>query len=120
MKLKLDENLPESLLPALQTLGHDVDNVRMEGLRGQADADIWQAAQKVERFLITQDLDFSDIRKFSPGTHHGLLLVRLRVPGRHALFARIAEAFREEQAEAWARCFVLLTDHKLRVHGPAR
>lgn len=118
MKLKLDENLPESLLPTLKALGHDVDNVRLEGLCGQADADIWQAAQNVARFLITQDLDFSDIRKFSPGTHHGLMLVRLRAPGRLALAARIAEALHEEQAESWARCFVLLTDHKLRVNRP--
>ena len=87
MKLKLDENLPESLLPMLGGLGHDVDNVRVEGLSGQADADVWQAVQTAERFLITQDLDFSDIRKFSPGTHHGLMLVRLRVPGRVALAA---------------------------------
>ena len=43
MKLKLDENLPESLLPKLGGLGHDVDNVRVEGLSGQADADVWQA-----------------------------------------------------------------------------
>lgn len=120
MKLKLDENLPESLLPTPKTLRHDVDNVRIEGLRGQSDSDVWRAAQKEERFLITQDLDFSDIRKFSPGTHHGLMLVRLRVPGRLALAARIAEAFRKEAAESWARCFVLLTDHKLRVHAPAR
>ena len=82
MKLKLDENLPESLLAALTALGHDADNVRMENLRGKADAEVWQAAQKAGRFLITQDLDFSDIRKFSPGSHHGLMLVRLRLPGR--------------------------------------
>ena len=87
MKLKLDENLPESLLPTLASLGHDVDNVRLEGLAGRADPDVWQEAQKAERFLITQDLDFSDIRKFSPGTHHGLMLVRLRAPGRLALAA---------------------------------
>ena len=90
MKIKLDENLPESLLPMLGALGHDVDNVRVEGLSGQADADVWQAAQTAERFLITQDLDFSDIRKFSPGSHHGLMLVRLRAPGRVVLAARIA------------------------------
>lgn len=120
MKVKLDENLPESLLAALAALGHDTDNVRMEGLRGQAEAEVWQAAQQAERFLITQDLDFSDIRKFSPGSHHGLMLVRLRVPGRLALAARIASVFREETAESWARCFVLLTDHKLRVHAPPR
>ncbi len=120
MKLKLDENLPESLLPVLTGLGHDVENVRVEGLSGQADAEVWQAAQAAERFLITQDLDFSDIRKFSPGTHHGLMLVRLRVPGRVALAARIAGVFREGEAVSWARCFVLLTDHKLRLHRPAR
>jgi len=120
MKIKLDENLPESLLPALVALGHDVDNVRVEGLVGNGDADIWEAAQKGQRFLITQDLDFSDIRRFSPGTHHGLMLVRLRAPGRVALAARIAGVFRDEAVESWANCFVLLTDHKLRLHRPAR
>jgi len=34
MKLKLDENLPESLLPTLASLGHDVDNVRVEDWQG--------------------------------------------------------------------------------------
>jgi predicted nuclease of predicted toxin-antitoxin system len=119
MKLKLDENLPESLVTALSTQGHDVDNVRIEGLVGRDDPDVWQAAQKESRFLITQDLDFSDVRQFQPGTHHGLMLVRLRVPGRRALATRITEAFRSPGADAWARCFVLLTDSKLRVHRPA-
>lgn len=118
MKVKLDENLPESLLSTLATLGHDTDNVRLEGLSGRADSDIWQAAQSAGRFLITQDLDFSDIRKFAPGSHHGLMLVRLRVPGRLGLAGRIGDAFRSEASESWARCFVLLTDHKLRVHRP--
>jgi predicted nuclease of predicted toxin-antitoxin system len=84
MKLKLDENLPESLVGELAALGHDVDNVRLEGITGQSDPDIWRAAQQDGRFLITQDLDFSDNRRFAPGTHHGLMLVRLRVPGRRA------------------------------------
>ena len=107
------------MLATLAALRHSVDNVRSEGLSGQTDADVWKEAQKAERFFITQDLDFSDIRKFSPGTHHGLMLVRLRVPGRLALAARIADAFREEAAESWTGCFVLLTDHKLRVHTPS-
>ena len=85
MKLKLDENLPESLLGELTALRQDVDNVRLQGLAGESDPNVWRAAQSSGRFLITQDLDFSDIRKFAPGTHHGLMLVRLRVPGRRAL-----------------------------------
>ena len=35
-----------------------------------------KAAQSDGRFLITQDLDFSDAREYVPGTHHGLLRVR--------------------------------------------
>ena len=116
MKLKLDENLPESLMGELAALGHDVDNVRLEGLAGLSDPYIWRAAKQDGRFLITQDLDFSDNRQFAPGTHQGLMLVRLRVPGRRALAARIAEAFHSAEADSWARCFVLLTDSKLRVH----
>ncbi|MBN9688853.1 MAG: DUF5615 family PIN-like protein [Verrucomicrobia bacterium] len=76
MKVKLDENLPESLVSALSVLGHDVDTVRFEGLAGLSDPKIWRACQCDERFLITQDLDFSDVRQFKPGTHHGLMLVR--------------------------------------------
>jgi predicted nuclease of predicted toxin-antitoxin system len=119
MKIKLDENLLEALLRKLANLGHDTDTVRQEGVAGKPDPDIWQAAQLAGRFLITQDLDFSDIRKFAPGTHHGLLLVRLRAPGRQALTERIAEIFRNEDAESWSRCFVVLTDHKLRIQRPA-
>ena len=118
MKLKLDENLPESWLAALQALGHDVDTARQEGLQGRPDPTVWRAAQEAGRFLITQDLDFSDRRQFAPGTHHGLMVVRLGAPGRVALATRIAEVFRMEAAESWSRCLVLLTDHKLRVQRP--
>ena len=115
MKIKLDENLPESLVAALAVLNHDTDNVRQEGLAGHDDPDVWAAAQAEGRFLITQDLDFSDTRKFQPGTHHGLLLVRLPDAGRTALTQRVAEVFRNEDIESWARCFVVLSGHKLRV-----
>lgn len=118
MKFKLDENLPESLEPVLAALGHDVDTVRQEGIAGQSDSVVWVAAQEAGRFLITQDLDFSDIRRFVPGTHHGLMVVRLRTPGRRALAERISEAFRQNDPATWARCHVLLTEHKLRVSQP--
>jgi hypothetical protein len=118
MRIKLDENLPESLLASLAALGHDVDNVRLEGITGRTDAAVWQAAQASSSLFITQDLDFSDIRRFAPGTHYGLLLVRLRLPGRVALAKRLSSIFETEAVETWARCFVLLTDRKLRVHRP--
>ncbi|HEY3857659.1 MAG TPA: DUF5615 family PIN-like protein [Verrucomicrobiae bacterium] len=120
MKVKLDENLPESLIAILTDLNHDADNVRLENLAGQSDANVWQAAQINGRFLITQDLDFSDIRKFAPGTHHGLLLLRLQSPGRIALATRVSYLFQNEDVISWAGCFVMVTDTKIRVLKPDR
>jgi predicted nuclease of predicted toxin-antitoxin system len=63
VNIKLDENLPERILFELQALVHDVDTVRSEHLAGRNDDEVWQAAQAANRFLITQGLDFSDVRR---------------------------------------------------------
>src|SRR5690349_21520965 len=80
--IKLDENLPDELVHVLSALEHDVETVPGEGLAGKDDAVIFEAAQKEQRTLFTQDLDFSDIRKYSPGSHAGVVLIRLRDPSR--------------------------------------
>lgn len=118
MKIKLDENLPAALAKELRNLGYDTHTVPDEGLAGYIDPDIWVAAQSEGRFLITQDLDFSDIRQFVPGTHAGILLVRLRSPGRIALTQAITRLFATEDVMSWDGCFVVATDRKLRVHRP--
>jgi hypothetical protein len=74
-----------------------------------------EAAQAANRFLVTQDLDFSDVRKYAPGTHAGLLLVRLAHPGRDALIARIATLFATENVDEWRGCLIVATDHKVRI-----
>lgn len=105
MRFKLDENVPVSLLDELRDLGHDADTV-------------WAAAQAEERMLVTQDLDFSDVRRFEPGTHAGVLLVRLHEPGAASIRERVGAALRSEPVEDWKRCLVVLTDTKLRVRRP--
>lgn len=118
MKIKLDENLPVRLVGILAPLGHEIDTVAQEGLAGHNDIQVWEAAQRAGRFLITQDLDFSDLRRFVPGAHHGLLLIRLREPGRNALVKRIQTIFQTEEVERWHACFVVVTEHKIRVRYP--
>lgn len=118
MKIKLDENLPFGLATILKDLGHDVDTVNDERLIGHVDEDIWDAAQKESRFLITQDLDFSDSRRFAPGSHHGILLIRLRSPNRRNLIERLAQLFEKENVAEWIGCFVVATERKIRVLKP--
>lgn len=115
MNIKLDENLPLRLATLLKSLGHDVHTVHDERLVGHADGEIWESAQKESRFLITQDLDFSDTRRFAPGSHNGILLVRLRSPNRSSLIQRIGELFQTENVSDWPHCFVVPTERKIRV-----
>lgn len=117
MNIKLDQNLPYQLVQLLTDLGHDVDTVPDEHIAGRDDDVVWAAAQTAGRFLVTQDLDFSDARKYAPGTHHGLLLVRLPQPGRIALAERIASLFQTEATATWTGCIVSATPRKVRVRG---
>ncbi|MGR9107534.1 MAG: DUF5615 family PIN-like protein [Gammaproteobacteria bacterium] len=120
MKIKLDENIPNRLAPILAKLGHQVETVAQEGLTGKSDVDVWAAACNENRFFITQDLDFSDIRRLEKDNHPGLLLLRLREPGANAIFQRITRLFQENPLESWTGCFMVLSEHKLRIKRPEK
>jgi predicted nuclease of predicted toxin-antitoxin system len=118
MKIKLDENVPSLLAVPLSALGHDVDTVADEDLTGEIDEVVWKAAQAEGRFWITQDMDFSDVRMFAPGTHCGILLIRLDDTKFEVVTAFVMRIFQEEPVEDWAGCFVVASDTKLRVSRP--
>jgi predicted nuclease of predicted toxin-antitoxin system len=118
MRIKLDENIPIRAVVRLSTLGHDVDTVLDEGLGGRNDVAIWMAAQDEKRFFITQDLDFSDVRRFAPGTHHGVMLVRLPEEEQPRMPDYLALWFSTGDWASWAGAFVVATPHKLRVSHP--
>jgi predicted nuclease of predicted toxin-antitoxin system len=102
----------------LRELGHDVDTVVQEGLRGQDDEVLWPKVQEAERFLITKDLGFSHERHYPPGTHQGIMVLRLSDDRSLAAAQRLASVFATEVVDAWARCLVIVTDNKVRVRRP--
>ncbi len=67
---------------------------------------------------ITQDLDFSNSQQFAPGSHCGILLVRLHSPNQRNLIERTGELFQMENVGDWAGCFVVATERKVRVVKP--
>jgi len=81
---------------------------------------VWDAAQAAGRLLVPQDLDFSDARRFSPGTHHGVVIVRLPDAEQWRLGDYLAAWFASAEARSWERCFVVATANKVRVLRPPR
>ncbi len=102
MRVKLDENLPIQLKHLFTESGHDAATVVDEGLGGALDEAIASACITEERVLVTQDLDFSDIRTYPPGEYAGIIVFRLPSAARDALLevsAILIERLRESSPE---------------------
>ena len=118
MKIKLDENIPVTAKRCLENVSSDTHSVFDEGLSGVDDATLWDICQHEQRFLVTQDLDFSDTRKFSPGTHCGILLLRLKNPSASAVISLLMKLANKHQFTDWHGCVVVATQNKVRTFRP--
>ena len=78
----VDEDLPWRLAKALEEAGHVALHVTDVQLRGHRDETVFSYAQARGLALVTCDMGYSDIRRFPPGSHAGLVIARLstRVP----------------------------------------
>jgi predicted nuclease of predicted toxin-antitoxin system len=76
MRIKVDEDLPRMATTMLRERGYDAASVLDQGLGGRKDPDLWEAVQAEQRFLVTADKGFADVRYHPPGTHAGVLLLR--------------------------------------------
>jgi predicted nuclease of predicted toxin-antitoxin system len=78
MRLKADENLPQSVVKLLRDAGHDVHTMVDENLSGSTDAILLSAATRENRALITLDKDSADIRAYPPSDYSGIVVLRAR------------------------------------------
>jgi predicted nuclease of predicted toxin-antitoxin system len=68
VKFKLDENLPASSAAILAGAGQ---------LNGATDPEVVAAATAAGRVLISLDVGLGDIRAYPPGSHAGIVVLRL-------------------------------------------
>jgi hypothetical protein len=71
-----------------------------------------------DRFLITQDLDFSDTLKYPPSAHAGIMILRVTDDSRENLIRLVLQAFAEHDISAFQRALVVVTDVKIRIRHP--
>jgi predicted nuclease of predicted toxin-antitoxin system len=118
VKVKLDENLPASLAEVLIADGHEVDTVLTEGLGGRDDPEIAAAARADERLLLTLDKGFADIRTYPPGTHPGMLVLRLPDESAASVRAAVTELVAHHRLAELAGTVTVLQHGRLRIRFP--
>lgn len=90
-RFKVDEDLPRQVSELLSARGHDATTVVLQGWQGLSDESLWPRVQTERRWLVTADKGFGDLRKYPPGTHGGVILLRPQEESRRA-FLELAEA----------------------------
>lgn len=96
MKILLDENMPESLMPALRRLGHQVDSINRIGYKGIADMALYREVAKDYDLCFTRDIGFAhNVRQMR--AQAGVKLLRVTLPEqRTALFVpRFIQSFEQ-------------------------
>src|SRR5215475_9393621 len=71
----IDENLGPRLAPALRSAGYDAIDVFALKLNGRSDEDVFAAAWRDGRILLTQDRDFLDDCQFQPHRNAGVVVL---------------------------------------------
>jgi len=84
MKFKVDENLPREVIQILVAAGHDSVSALDQDLGGEPDEVLLRICAAEGRAIVTEDLDFADLRRFPPNEHAGIVVFRLRRPGLNA------------------------------------
>jgi len=77
----------------LRDYGHESTDVRDTRLRGACDADVAAYAKEHGLCLLTGDLDFADIRNYSPTEFNGLLVLHLPVNATSSVILKLLESF---------------------------
>ena len=118
MRVKLDENLGHSHAELVCAAGHVAMRVTEQGLSGAKDPAVWQHVCDTGRFFITLDLDFSDVRRFVPGTHPGILLIRARGKGRGAVARVLRRVLAEHGLKPLVGCLAVADESRTRIRRP--
>jgi predicted nuclease of predicted toxin-antitoxin system len=79
-KFLLDENVPPAIGVFLQSMNFDVVHSKEFGMLGASDDLIMDLARQEERTLITFDKHFADLLLYPPGTHWGVIRIRIHPP----------------------------------------
>jgi predicted nuclease of predicted toxin-antitoxin system len=118
LKIKLDEDLPKAVAESVRREVPDTLTVLDEGLSGVLDPSLWKTVQREKRFLITGDKAFADIRRYPPGTHAGVLLLRPDENGILQMKGLIQDVLNLGDLESLEGCIAVATPGRLRVRRP--
>ena len=116
IRLKVDEDLPSEVAGLLRNAGHDACTVTEQRLSGTPDSTLWDHVQHEQRCLLTADKGFANAQLHPPGTHEGVILLRLPRESRAAYIHLVQSLLANLALESVKGSLVVVTPQAIRIH----
>ncbi len=87
----------------------------MEGLEGAKDSEIADRVFHEGKILATFDLDFSDLRRYPPGSHPGIIILRLRSQDIQSCVTAFRKLFSQISEEDIYQNLVIVEESRVRI-----
>ncbi len=121
MRIKVDEDLPTAVAEKLRDCGYEASTVVEQGLGGFKDPALWSIVQQEERYLLTADKGFGNIREYPPGSHRGVLLLRPDEDGIRPLLELVDQVLASFDLKDLESTLAVVTPRGIRIrHGGNR
>ena len=118
MKFKLDENFGTRTIDIFRAAGHDAQTVVGEGLSGSNDLNLFETCCAEQRCLVSLDLDFSDVTRFSPKAAGGIIVIRVpRNPSVNLLENLVRQFLGEFERTSLNKNLWIVEAGRIRVHA---
>jgi predicted nuclease of predicted toxin-antitoxin system len=111
----VDEDLPRQVTEVLIARGHDTATVVEQGWQGSPDNILWSLIQNERRWLVTADKGFADLRRYPPGCHCGVILLRVPEEGRRAYTELAARTLDRVDLDRLGGAVVVATSRGVRI-----
>lgn len=120
-KIKLDENFPPSSVEIFGKYGIDTSSVFHQNMNGSTDDSVFDICTKEDRILITFDLDFANIIRYTTEGTPGIVVSRnkmkITLSNIKSLCERLAQIVVSHDIEGR---LIIVEETRMRIRKPDR
>ncbi|MBI3248307.1 MAG: DUF5615 family PIN-like protein [Deltaproteobacteria bacterium] len=118
IRVKIDEDLPKQIAELFAQHGYEAATVVEQGWQGLPDEQLWPRVQQEGRLLVTADKGFADLRTYPPGSHSGILLLRLEEESRRGYLELVRTVLQQLAMDGHVGDVIVASPRGIRIRKP--
>lgn len=116
IKFLLDENIPFALVDLLQSRGFDVQHLKKMGKQGIRNGEVYEIAEHEQRWIVTRDADFQNLRRFYQYHVAGIVLFKLTRSKTMYLLNAMTKLLEKQRDKFNRKNLIIVEDYGVKIY----